>query len=228
MNNEGKEKALDRIQRAHDDLKRCHFRTTLSPDDLGEYIAQLFELSSAWSNYCYHVNWTEAEKRLIKGFCEWIHDYNGVVLRIRRDVGVARYWLPYFETMLNVTHVFLDTGDMGVFYKPYIDAKGTKKEDGTIGERWCLVTKEMCGIDSPELPRYFPVTLPLCTNSEKMKEYFIKDRWYGFGDVSIEQRTQYYEDWERNLKPVLTWINKNLVSKTAKDSGATYNQRYSG
>lgn len=223
------EKALDRLQKAHDDLKQCRFRTTSALEDLGEYVVQLWELSDAWSNFCWRVQREESKQKMLKNFCYWIHDYNSVVgnVRNRRDVGVARYWFPYFEAMLNVTHVFLESGDLSVFYNPYVYAENKNAgKGGTVGERWCLVTSEMCGIESSELPRYFPVTLPLCTNSEKMKTYFLEKRWYGFRDISIEQRLKYYEDWEHDLKPVLNWINENLVSKSAKESGIVSNLNF--
>lgn len=219
MGNDAEAKALDRLQRAHDDLKQCQFRTTFAKEDLGEYVVQLWELSDAWSNFCWRVEREESKQKMLKSFCSWIHDYNSVVLRIRNrgDIGIARYWIPYFETMLNITHTFLDTGDMSVFYNPYVYADTERFKSSTIGERWCLVTSDMCGIDSPELPRYFPVTLPLCTDSEKMKKYFLEKRSYGFRDVSIEQRIQYHADWECNLKPILVWINENLVPKAARE-----------
>lgn len=216
-----KSKALDRLQRAHDDLKSCRFRITLSEGDLPEYISQLWELSDAWSNLCYFVGRPAQEQRLVKSFCSWIHDYNSLLLRIRRNNTLVKTWLPYFEAMLNVTHTYLDTGNMDVFYNPFIHSESGRNSLTSLGERWCLVTQEMCGIDSPELPRYFPVTLPLCTDSEKMKKYFLEKRWYGFKNVSVEQRLQDFMEWELTVKPVLIWVNQNLVSKSARESGDT-------
>lgn len=220
------QRALSRLQRAHDDLKNCPFRVTLDKEDLSEYITQLWELSDAWSNLCYHVDRSEDEQKLFKDFCSWLHDYNSLVGRIRNadmEWGrvLAKSWLPYFEAMLNVTHTYLDTGSMNVFYNPVVYSEsGVKhKTDDYIGERWCLVTEDMCGIDSPELPRYFPVTLPLCTNTEKMKKYFLEKRFYGFKDVGKEQRLCDFEEWERNVRPILLWVNKNLVPKAAKENG---------
>ena len=53
------QRALSRLQRAHDDLKNCPFRVTLDKEDLSEYITQLWEHSDAWSNLCYHVDRSE-------------------------------------------------------------------------------------------------------------------------------------------------------------------------
>lgn len=212
-------KALDRLQRAHDDLKACQFRFTLSAEDLPAYTTQLYELSSAWSNLCYHVNRPEPENRLFKQFCSWIHDYNSLELSLHRtDIALmkAKTWLPYFEIVLNVTHVYLDTGSMKYFYNAQtLTDKGPRYD--TAGERWCLVTKEDCGIDSPYLPRYFPVSLPLYSDSEVVKKYFLEDRYYGLKEVGQEQRLADFKDWEANVKPVILWINKNLVSKSAQE-----------
>ena len=226
--NEIEAKALSRLQKAHDDLKKCRFRETFSNEDLPEYIAQLYELSDAWSNYCYRVERPEPERTMVRKFCSWIHDYNSVVLhiRFRSDVNIARYWIPYFEAMLTITHIFLDTGDMSVFYNPYVYADSKREKGNAIGERWCLVTSDACGIESAELPRYFPVTLPLCTDSEKMKKYFLERRSYGLRYVGVEQRTQDYLNWEQNMKPILIWVNENLVSKTSKEDGVVSSLYY--
>lgn len=220
--------ALSRLQKAHDDLKRCQFRTTFAKEDMGEYVTQLWELSDAWSNFCWRVEREENEQKMMKSFCSWIHDYNSVLLHIRNraDIGILEYWVPYFEVMLNITHSFLETGERSVFYNPYIYSENEREKGyNPIGERWCLVTSEMCGIESPELPRYFPVTLPLCTDSEKMKKYFL-ERWLRIRDISTEQRMQHYLDWERDLKPILVWVNENLVSKTARESNTVSTPYY--
>lgn len=218
-------KALDRLQRAHDDLKACDFRSTLSEDDLPMYVTQLNELSAVWSHLCYNVSRPEPEDKLFKQFCSWIHDYNSLILRIKLhrvelhgDIGLlrAKTWLPYFEAVLNMTHVYLDTGSMKYFYNAQeLTDKGARYN--TIGERWCLITKEDCGIDSPYLPRYFPINLPLYSDSAAVKEYFLKERYYGLKKVSQEQRLADFEDWEANVKPVILWINKNLVPKSAQE-----------
>lgn len=224
--NEAEMKAMDRLRRAHDDLKQCRFRSTLSEEDLGEYSTQLWELSHAWTDLCWHVDRDEAEQRQMQGFCHWIHDYNGIILRAR-NLGVVRYWVPYFEAVLNVTHNFLDTGYMDVFYNPYVYADGKRLEDVHKIGRWCLVTSDMCGIESQILPRYFPVTLPLCTDLEKMEKYFLKERWYRFKDVSVEQRTKDYKEWEQNVRPILIWINEHLVPRSAREGDVTSSLFYS-
>lgn len=212
-------KSIDRLQKAHDDLKSCQFRMTLCKEDLPEYIAQLWELSDAWSNLCYKVDRPEHDKKLFREFCAWIHDYNSLLLRIGRNLTRVKEWLPYFEAMLNITHVYLDTGCTDVFYNPFVYSE-TQRDDSVsaIGERWHFVTKELCGIDSSELPRYFPVTLPLCTDTAKMKKYFLEKRYYGLRVVSAEQRLEDFVKWESDVRPVLLWINENLVAKSSKDS----------
>ena len=119
--------------------------------------------------------------------------------------------------MLNVTHTYLDTGSMNVFYTPYVYGENGIEKSSAIGERWILVTKELCGIDSPDLPRYFPVTLKLCVDSEKMKKYFLNKKFFLSNKMSDDQKLSYFYKWENDTKPILLWLNDNVVSKSAKD-----------
>lgn len=69
----------------------------------------------------------------------------------------------------------------------------------------------MCGIDSPELPRFFPVSRKLCTNNETIRNYFKTN--FAFKNKSDEEQEKQFETWQQNMKPVLVWINNNLVDK---------------
>ena len=117
-------------------------------------------------------------------------------------------FFPYYEQMLQVTHNYLNTGNMDVFYN--LDCFFTESGERKIkSKKYELITKEKCGIDSPELPRYFPVGNKLCVNDDKMKEYFLTR--FHYPEKSEEERLANFETWKRDLKPVLEWINANLV-----------------
>lgn len=224
--------ALIRLREAHDDLKACAFRTTLSPNDLPEFVTQLWELSDAWTQVCYYSPYpgtTDKEKKLFRKFCSWLHDYNSITGRIRNHpyplgYTLAKTWLPYFEAMLNVTHNYLDTGAMDVFYIP------RSQKHGLTGERYQLVTSEMCGIDSPELPWYFPTSMPLLTDTEKMRNYYLNTlpaQRFSFTGDETEFRLSLFEQWQRDLQPVCIWINEHLVAKSAQKSGEANFEAYS-
>lgn len=217
---------MARLQRAHDDLKACAFRQTLAAEDLPVYVTQLWELSDAWSQVCYFTPRKPTEdQKLFRKFCSWLHDYNALTGRIRNHpyplgYTLAKMYLPYFEAMLNVTHTYLDTGSMDVFYKPFINREAADALTGQSGgERWQLITKDLCGIDSPELPRYFPTTLPLCVDSEKMRNFYLNKMpgsWLNYDDTP-EKRQAAFEDWEKNTKPICVWINEHLIAKSKQE-----------
>lgn len=217
--------AMTRLQDAHDDLKACAFRTTLAPEDLPEFVTQLWELADAWTQVCYYNNGgrSEEEQRLFRKFCSWLHDYNSITLRMRNHPYPSGYlltkaWLPYFEAMLNVTHTYLDTGTMDVFYIP------CHQRYAVTGERFQLVTSEMCDFDSPELPWYFPTNIPLVTDEEQMRDYFLNKLMvskYSFTGDETEYRLSLFEKWKRDLRPVCVWVNEHLVPKSARESGET-------
>lgn len=66
-------------------------------------------------------------------------------------------YFDYYERMLQVTHIFIETGNMDVFYNIDVFFPGGKDKRVFKVEKYQLITKELCGIDSPILPRYFPV-----------------------------------------------------------------------
>ena len=58
------------------------------------------------------------------------------------------------------------------------------------------MAKKKCGIDSPELPRYFPVGNRLCVDDDKMKEYFLTK--YHYPSKSEEERLAALEELGAN------------------------------
>lgn len=208
-----KENVLRQMEQIHDEIKQHSFRITFSTSDIAEYKHLLYELSEVWCDLiwnCHHE--TEEEKKLYRQFGYWIHDYRQELRTYSRDTFPMQFF-PYYEQMLQVTHNYLNTGNMDVFYN--LDCFFTESGERKIkSEKYELITKEKCGIDSPELPHYFPVGNKLCVNDDKMKEYFLTR--FHYPEKSEEERLANFETWKRDLKPVLEWINTNLVKDALK------------
>ena len=66
----------------------------------------------------------------------------------------------------------------------------------------------MCGIDSPVLPGFFSVTTRSVTD-ERMREYFVKEKYYN-PQKSEAERLELYAEWMHDVKPVLDWINARI------------------
>lgn len=204
--NSSKETIHMRMWQIHDEIKNHPFRVTFSKEDIPEYKHLLYELSAVWCDLIYHCSdHTEAEQKLYRQFGFWIHDYRQELRTYHKDTFPMEFF-PYYEQMLQVTHRYLETGYMDEFYSP--DAVWDKDERKLVKvSRYELITSEKCGIDSPELPRYFPVTYRLCVDDDKMKEYFLEK--YSYKPVSEDERLGWFEDWKKNIKPVLVWIREN-------------------
>ena len=203
-----KENVVRQMEQIHSEIKRHPFRRTFSASDIAEYKHLLYELSEVWCDlihYCPHE--TENEKKIYRQFGAWIHNYRQELRTYYKDTFPMEFF-PYYEQMLQITHDYIDTGNMDVFYNLdcFFDTDGVR----TIkSEKYELVTKEKCGIDSPELPRYLPVGNRLCVDDGKMMEYFMTRNPYS--KQSKEDRLANFDTWKRDLKPVLEWVNENLV-----------------
>ena len=201
-----KEAIHERMWRVHDEIKNHPFRVTFSTKDIHEYKHLLYELSEVWCDLIYRCSdHTESEKKLYRQFGFWIHDYRQELRTYHKDTFPMEFF-PYYEQMLQVTHRYLETGYMDVFYSPDVVWDNEEKRYTKVS-RYELITTEKCGIVSPELPRYFPVTYRLCIDDEEMKKYFL-EKW-SHTPVTDEERIGWFEDWRKNLKPVLVWIHEN-------------------
>lgn len=204
-----KKDILSRMKNIHDEIKQHPFRLAFSDEYIPSYKHLLYELTEIWCDLIYHCNdLTDEEQKLYRQFGSWIHDYRQELRTYRKDSFPMEYF-DYYEQMLQVTHRYIDTGEIDTFYN--IDCFFTEKGREKRVEKYQLISKEICGIDSPELPRYFPVSRKLCTDDEAMRQYFKTN--FSFRDKSVEEQERLYDMWRQNVKPVLVWINNNLVSK---------------
>lgn len=203
-----KEEVHDLLRKIHDDIKRHPFRVGFETRYVAGYKRLLYELTEAWCKIIYYCkDATEEEERLYQQFGKWIHDFRQELCTWDRDKFPMSLF-PYYEQMLQITHIYLDTGILDTYYNPdpFWDKQGQRWRRV---EKYQLITKEMCGIDSPVLPRFYPVGTKIITD-ERVKEYFLKEKYY-YPNKSEEERLALYEEWKRDTKPVLDWINSNIT-----------------
>lgn len=195
------------MRKIHDEIKRHPFRITLNADDIATYKELLYELTNVWCDLTYHcIGISTDEQKLLHQFCYWIHDYRAI-LKSWDTTSFPIEYFDYFEQMLQITHIYLDTGSLEYFYNP--DWITVKEYGCSVRKRkitkYELITKEKCGIDSAELPQYFPVEAKLCINDELVKKWFQNNLPYS--NKTENERQAAFDYWLKNTKPVLEWVN---------------------
>lgn len=205
--------AQAKLQKVHDIIKKHPFRDSFDPKWISDYKHCLYELTSVWADYIYRGAFaSESEKKIAWQFGYWIHNYRQELRTYIKDSFPMRYF-DYYERMLQVTHLFIETGSMEFYY----DIDCLWNDAGILYrnvETYELITKEKCGIDSPILPRYFPVKYSLVADDDKIKKYFETD--YTFRNDTEEKRAERFQEWVTNVKPVIEWINSRHEETPAK------------
>lgn len=210
MNYSTKVELISQLEQIHDEIKRHPFRYSFDTEDIDSYKHLLYELGKAWGNLIFRCNeWNEDEHKLYRQFSYWIHDYNEN-LRLYNKNSFPMELFDYYERMLQVTHRYLNTGEFDTFYN--IDVRRINGNREKYVEKYQLITKELCDIDSPELPRFYPIGRKLCVDEDTMKNY-LEHHSYTYQNKPEEQK-RILENWKQNVKPILVWINENLVNKT--------------
>lgn len=195
------------MRRVHDEIKRHPFRVGFEARYIPEYKNLLYELSRQWANLIWHCSGlTDEETRLFRQFGGWIHDYRQELRTYHKDTFPMELF-PYYEQMLQITHIYLDTGEFNVYYNPDPFWDENDKRYCRV-EKYQLITKEMCGIDSPVLPGFFAVTTRSVTD-ERVREYFLKEKYYN-PPKSETERLELYAEWVHDVKPILDWINAGI------------------
>lgn len=204
-----KEEALFRLRTAHDAAKYHPYRYGFSAELEADYTDRLLDLSKAWCDLIYRAELPDEEKRLMKKFGEWIHNYNASLLRryIQREL------IPFYEGVLSVTHRYLDSGIITEYWALEYRWEGDSgRERKEIPMMFYLVTEESCGVSSPELPVFFPKFERLSEDKNKLRNYLDKL----FHGKSEEFRDNYADYWEKNLLPVIQWHNRRLSKNTGE------------
>lgn len=205
-----KEDAIENLRLAHDYIKEHPYRLNFSPAyESGYAHALVNKLSKAWEELIYLSDVSEEEGRLFQKFGAWIHNYNAHISS--KKYRLSREDFQYYEMMLQVTHRYLETGDLSTFWKIEYQGKGSDKI--TIIQKYYLCTKEMCGIESPELPCYFPENVRLCEDEKAMKDYLDKYKKYYNPDKLLDE-------WKQNTLPLIKWHNNNLAEGKQTEKAA--------
>lgn len=198
-----------RLRKLHDEIKQHPFRIGFARQDIPGYKHLLYELSEEWANMAWMcTTLSEDEAHRYRQFCRWIHDYRQN-LRSWDTSSFPMRWFPFYEQVLQVTHLYLDEGLMEEYY----DFNYFTDKDGrriSCVERYEWITQEKCSIDTPALPRYLPVTHKLCVDDEQVREHYMK-RGYAPHKTDADREAE-FEQWRVEMKPVLEWINENRAS----------------
>lgn len=188
----------------HDKIKSHPYRDSFAEEFVDDYKFLCYEMTRVWADMIYRGGErTEEEQQLWRQFGYWIHDYRAELRTYVKGYFPMKYF-DYYEQMLQATHEFLKTGDLPTFYN--IDAMwdegGARKLDI---ERYVLVTKEMCGVDSPMLPRFLPTRYTLISGEQEAWEQIKK--MYPFNRWEKSKQEEFFASWKKDVKPVLDWLN---------------------
>lgn len=198
----------------HDKIKSHPFRYNFEAEYISDYKHLLYQLSELWSGFIYQrdENRTKEEQRLLYQFGDWIHNYRQELRTYHKTTFPMEYF-DYYEQMLQMTHIFVDTGIMDRFYSIDIAWSGNTSPFKSGGKRedyietYQLVTTEICGINSPYLPAYLPLKRSMVLDEDVIQEYV--QNAYPYRNKAEEERLQIFEDWKVNVKPIIEWLDKS-------------------
>lgn len=199
-----KKDVLLQMREVYNTIKEHPYRATFEIKDIASYKRALHNLSDIWGNLLYCCeDVTEEEKYRYKKFSKWSHNYRAELrLDIKDNFPMDLY--EYYDNMLEVTRVFLDTGNMDEYYA--IECLISDGNHIRRFERFKWITKEMCGIDSSILPCYLCVSRKYCVDDTVMKDYIFKEKY-----LTEEKKEEVFNSWVKDDKPVLIWVNENLT-----------------
>lgn len=213
----GFEVCLSRLQKAHDEMKWADFRRTGAEEDLPFYKSCVSELSDAWSALIWRVDWSEDMKQLMHKRGTWIHDYNALCMHLwNKPYTWFSRRVPYFEAMLNMTHIYLTERKVPMFYNPTVYGVEGCAYNPDVWEKYVYVDSETSGLDI--VPTYVCVTLPFCVDEDTMHDYYLnkKFRRVGLTDEDMEKQ---FDVWKKDVRPFLVWVNENLTEKKIVKTG---------
>ena len=213
-----KQEHLDRLRQLHDAIKDHPYRLSLETKYCKSYKDMLYELTVAWVDIVYYTpNISQENKDKLYHFGEWIHNYRAR-LQMYYPYTFPEDLLDYYEQMLQITHEFLDTGNINTYYAL---VKGTDKHGNEmwISDRYEWTTKDDVGIDSAILPRYMPKKYKLIVDEQQIHD--VINSGYNAVYETVEQRNAWYEFWIKETKPVLEYLNKHNSDRYIRGIGAS-------
>lgn len=197
--------AQAKLSKQHDIIKSHPYRVSFNPQWRRDYIECLFGLSNIWAEYIWQgAHKTKEEAKLMLQFGRWVHNYNQELLfyRGRPNEPFNRFY--YYEQMLQITHLFIGTGELPEYYEITYLWNSEHTRCSTV-EKYELITKEMCGIDSNILPCYLPIKYSMNNDSEAVKNYIMTNLHYS--RKTAEEKENIYQNYLCNVAPVIDWIN---------------------
>ncbi len=197
-----------RLRNAHDALKEHPYRNGFSPMWEREYNNCLYELAKAWCELILSSPVTEYERGVLRKFSGWVHNYSASLL----FHDIKQELIPYYECIIAMTHRFLDTGDLSSYYQ----LEGRPGSYRYI--RYYLVTPELCGIESAELPRYLPQSQLLSEDEGKVREWLVAHSFRSTDD-EIDRKVSL---WKQKLLPVIQWHNRGLRDTGISEEAPLY------
>ena len=215
--NLNKTDVLSAMQKTHDIIKEHPFRTGFGVRFIADYKNMLYTLSKDWCDYIYRCDHSPEEQSKLYQFGEWIHNFRQELRTYYKDTFPMQFF-DYYEQMLQVTHIFLNTGNLDVYYNLDYFFPNGKNDSSRFckSERYEYITKEKCGIDSPILPRYFGTQASLVTDDDAALEH-INTCW-AYRNKTDEERKEIFEKWKRETKPVIEWVNSRHEETEVKQS----------
>lgn len=207
---------LKRLRDLHDSIKAHPFRLSLSSRYCKSYKDQLYDLSEAWADIIYRTEGLSPDDKMkLYRFGEWIHNYRAR-LQMYYPYDFPEAFLDYYEQMLQVTHEFLDTGNLNVYYGLSLCRK-KNGDEVWVSERYEWTTSDDIGIESLILPRYLPKKYKVVEDDEVI----CKSINSGYNAVyeTVEQRNQWFDFWQKETKPVLNELNKHNSDRYLHTNG---------
>lgn len=196
---------LERLRKAHDDVKHHPFRESMNTRYCKSYKDALYDMSEVWSDIIYHSKFdTQEEKQKYYDFGRWIHNYRAR-LQMYYPYTFPMVFMDYYEQMLQITHEYLDTGIMDRYYV-LDDCVNSNGERIWVTERYEWITSESIGIESEILPRYLPVKWKLVENDDAI--YNCINSGYNAVHETKEQINEWFEFWKKETKPIIQKLNE--------------------
>lgn len=193
---------ISEMSKLHDEIKKHPFRIGFAAEDVHSYKNALYHLTELWINLIYHSDAPfTIDKKTDKQFGRWIHNYRQELRTYKKETFPMEYF-DYYERMLQLTHRFIETGEVDEYYE--IEPVWNKDGRRDVVEKYELITAEQTGFDNPLLPCFLPVWWPMVFDAEKMKEHFLT--YWTFPEKSEEVRLQEFETWQKNALPLLQWL----------------------
>lgn len=193
---------MSRLSRCHDEIKAHPFRVSFEQKYIKDYKNLLYQLTEIWADLIWRCDEIpEFEQHRLRMFGEWIHDFRQY-LRMWDGATFPMQFFDYYEQMLQVTHIYIESGDYSTYYNLncYFNNKGRYAKS----TKYVWITEEKCGIKSSILPRYLPVGITFITDDDVAREYF-STGWYA--SRGKQEADTDFEFWQNNTKPVLEWLN---------------------